>query len=121
MGDGRMRVRMQKFGEPVEPVARGADPGGPAATGGIAGLHVAVTTDRARIAGHPMLAPLAVESCRAQHVDIAPVERIVGTTGAGDTATAGFLVALLGAVSAATAGERAAALAARHISGRPLI
>ncbi|GAA1798085.1 carbohydrate kinase family protein [Nostocoides veronense] len=87
-------------------------------TGGEAGLHVATTADAQRLAE---LNPLAhLDPGLALHIDPVVPERIAGTTGAGDTATAAFLATLLDGGSLRAAGERAAYLASRHIAGLPV-
>lgn len=90
-------------------------------TGGAVGLHVATTPDAARFAGLPALAHLAESAGESHHIPAVTPERIAGTTGAGDTATAAFLASLCGGGSTRQAGERAAELAARHIAALPLI
>lgn len=90
-------------------------------TGGTAGVHVALTPDAGRLAAHPRLAHLAAEAGTSHQVDAVPVERVAGTTGAGDTATAGFLDAVLGGAPLLEAGRRAVTLAARHVAGEPLV
>lgn len=89
-------------------------------TGGTAGLHVAATGDADRLAGLPVLPQLAAAAGESHHVPAAEVTQISGTTGAGDTATAGFLAALIGGAGLVEAGVRAATLAARHVAGQPL-
>lgn len=90
-------------------------------TGGAAGLHVASTPDGTRLARFPRLAHLAETAGESHFIAPVPPQRIAGTTGAGDTATAAFLATLLDGGSLQEAGARAAYLASRHVAGLPLL
>ena len=86
-------------------------------TGGTAGLQVA-TASPERLARTGRLGPSLRDHASIRHREPAvPVERVSGTTGAGDVATAGFLDGLLRGLGPVAAAGRAAAAAARHVAG----
>lgn len=68
------------------------------------------------------LAPLAPSwSSHAGWIPAAPVDEVVTTNGAGDTASAGLLYGILNGYAPAEAGRSAAAFAARRVSGLALV
>lgn len=90
-------------------------------TDGERGAHLA-TADAARLArGGRVLARLGAEWADVETaVPAERVARVVGTNGAGDTATAGLIDALLSGYTPRDAGRAAVALAARRVAGREL-
>jgi len=82
-------------------------------------LHVADGTRLAR--GGRVLARLGAEWAGAAiSVPAVPVATVVGTNGAGDTATAGLIDALLSGYTPRDASSAAVALAAQRVAGREL-